>query len=344
MTWEGSDPTLSSILLNSHTDVVPVDESKWDHDPFEAFKDENGNIYARGSQDMKCVGIQHLEAVHRAMEQGFRPLRTIHLTFVPDEEIGGHEGMKLFVETKLFSSLNVGFALDEGLASPEDVCIAYYGERAPWWILAETTGVTGHGSQLFKETAVDRLLKFLHYFVDMRNKELEKLPNAKLGDVTSVNINMIKSGAFSSDGSSWQTNIIPSSAQAAIDIRITPNVDISKFENDFVSLAQKLNIKISYLQSTKINPITNIDPLENSWWNIFQKTCSDANLNYEPAIFPAATDSRYIRRKGIPAIGFSPMNNTQVLLHDHNEYLNEQVFIKGIDFFTELIKRLSSKP
>lgn len=24
MTWEGSDPALKSILLNSHTDVVPV--------------------------------------------------------------------------------------------------------------------------------------------------------------------------------------------------------------------------------------------------------------------------------------------------------------------------------
>jgi aminoacylase len=30
----------------------------WKHDPFSAHKDANGDIYARGSQDMKCVGIQ----------------------------------------------------------------------------------------------------------------------------------------------------------------------------------------------------------------------------------------------------------------------------------------------
>ncbi len=29
----------------------------WKYDPFEAVKEENGDIYARGTQDMKCIGI-----------------------------------------------------------------------------------------------------------------------------------------------------------------------------------------------------------------------------------------------------------------------------------------------
>lgn len=60
MTLPGTDTSLKSILLVSHTDVVPVDETKWNHPPFDAVKDENGNIYARGTQDMKSVGIQVL--------------------------------------------------------------------------------------------------------------------------------------------------------------------------------------------------------------------------------------------------------------------------------------------
>ena len=36
-------------------------------------------------------------------------------------------------------------------------------------------------------------------------------------------------------------------------------------------------------------------------------------------ILPASTDSRYVRKEGIVAFGFSPMANTPVLLHDHNE-------------------------
>ena len=48
--WPGKDPNLPSVLLNSHTDVVPVEAHKWNHPPFGAHIDSQGNIYARGSQ------------------------------------------------------------------------------------------------------------------------------------------------------------------------------------------------------------------------------------------------------------------------------------------------------
>lgn len=47
---------------------------------------------------------------------------------------------------------------------------------------------------------------------------------------------------------------------------------------------------------------------------------------------------------GHPAIGFSPMNRTPVLLHDHNEFLNEQVFLRGIDIYAHLLPALASVP
>ena len=43
-----------------------------------------------------------------------RPDRTIHLTYVPDEEIGGLTGFYPLIQTKEFKDLNVGLALDEG--------------------------------------------------------------------------------------------------------------------------------------------------------------------------------------------------------------------------------------
>jgi len=42
-------------------------------------KEPNGDIYGRGTQDMKSVGIQHLEAIRRLKEAGKRVKRTIHL-------------------------------------------------------------------------------------------------------------------------------------------------------------------------------------------------------------------------------------------------------------------------
>lgn len=87
LTWEGTNPALPTVVLNSHMDVVPVYMDKWKYDPFEAHKDEEGNIFARGTQDMKCVGIQYLQAVHRLKKAGYTPLRTIHLLYVPGKEI-----------------------------------------------------------------------------------------------------------------------------------------------------------------------------------------------------------------------------------------------------------------
>jgi hypothetical protein len=37
---------------------------------------------------MKCIGAQYLEAIFNLSNQGFSPVRqTIHITFVPDEEM-----------------------------------------------------------------------------------------------------------------------------------------------------------------------------------------------------------------------------------------------------------------
>ncbi|MPC43037.1 Aminoacylase-1 [Portunus trituberculatus] len=113
MTVEGRDPTLPSLLLNSHTDVVPVFPEHWKFDPFSGHKDEDGEIYGRGTQDMKSVGMQYLEAL--------KQLR--------NEEIGGANGMMSFVETDYFRKMNVGLALDEGYASTSEDFLVFYGQR-----------------------------------------------------------------------------------------------------------------------------------------------------------------------------------------------------------------------
>ena len=82
LTWKGTDSNLKTIMLNSHIDVVPVSTHLWTVDPFEAVE-KDGNIYARGSQDMKSVGIAYLEAIRVLKSKGFVPKRTIHVTFVP---------------------------------------------------------------------------------------------------------------------------------------------------------------------------------------------------------------------------------------------------------------------
>lgn len=38
------------------------------------------------------------------------------------------------------------------------------------------------------------------------------------------------------------------------------------------------------------------------------------------------------------------MNNTPVLLHEHDEYLEEDVFLRGIDIYCKVIPALANVP
>lgn len=84
--WKGYDESLPIILLNSHYDVVPADDSNWTVPPFGAVR-RHGNIYGRGTQDMKCVCVQYIDAIRKIHtdDPNWKPIRNIILTFVPDE-------------------------------------------------------------------------------------------------------------------------------------------------------------------------------------------------------------------------------------------------------------------
>lgn len=65
-------------------------------------------------------------------------------------------------------------------------------------------------------------------------------------------------------------------------------------------------------------------------------------LKIQPSICPAATDARYVRGVGIPAFGFTAINNTPILLHDHNEYIRVDTYLEGIKIYEKIIQNLAT--
>ncbi|OLY84192.1 Aminoacylase-1 [Smittium mucronatum] len=344
MTWRGFDPTLKSLILNSHTDVVPVFEEFWDYPPFSATRvpTDNGDfrIYARGSQDMKIVGSCYLEAIRNLKEHGKNPLRTIHLLFVPDEEIGGEDGMMKFLHTPEFKEMNAGFALDEGIANPGPELYAFYGERTNNAVKFTCRGNTGHGSQFITDTAVSKLLNISRELTEFRNEEEQRLISkygevnqSNLGFVTTVNLNIINGGV--------QVNVVPDNFQAEFDIRVSPDTDLEEFNLWLKGLAEKYDSEIEYPHEVVRSGVSDIGP-SNKFYHKMVEVLDAKELKIINAIFPAATDSRYLRAAGIPAIGISPLRNIPVLLHVHNEYVTESLFMEGVDIYTDLIHELSN--
>lgn len=147
--------------------------------------------------------------------------------FELDEEIGGHKGMEKFVHTEPFKRLNVGFSLDEGIASPTDEFNVYYAERTIWQITFRCVGKSGHGSMLFKNTPGEKINFIVQKLMAIRSQEVDKLdnnPGLDLGDVTSVNLTILSGGQ--------QENVIPPEMSVTFDIRLSNEINLVDFENE----------------------------------------------------------------------------------------------------------------
>jgi aminoacylase len=416
----GQQPSLPAILLNSHYDVVPVMKQHWKYEPFSAFEDEHGDIFARGTQDMKCVCMQYVEAIARllqkasgsgsgsandasaagSMKSPFQ--RTLYVAFVPDEEVGGYKGTGHWVQSEHFRNLNVGCVLDEGLANPEDAYTVFYGERAVWWTHIKATGPTGHGSRLIKDTANEKLVRVINRLLGFRaeqeallegrkaeanetgcahavvaeaqhaaqnnnghhhhhhhhhdhghdhhhhsfayghdadhRKELSALTRPlELGDVVTVNLTMLRSGVTTDNGATFSINVIPMEAEAGFDIRIPPTFALDKFEELLKQWTKEEGLTYDFFQKVEKHSLSSINEEENAYWRTFAEVMKTLNRKICPTIFPAGTDGRYFREIGIPVFGFSPIRLQPILLHDHNEKLNRNVYLEGIEVYEKLI-------
>lgn len=80
------------VLLSGHTDVVPVADQDWSHDPFDMVE-RDGRLYGRGTCDMKGFIAACLT---KAQDYAKIPLKTpVHFAFTYDEETGciGAQGL-----------------------------------------------------------------------------------------------------------------------------------------------------------------------------------------------------------------------------------------------------------
>lgn len=133
--------------------------------------------------------------------------------------------MKKFVQTEEFRSLNIGFSLDEGLASPTNEFPVFYGERSVWRIHFKCSGTTGHGSLLHKNTAGEKIRLIIDRMMDFREQEVRKLennPDFTVGDVTTINLTMISGGV--------QSNVVPPLLSIGFDVRLAINQSHDEFE------------------------------------------------------------------------------------------------------------------
>src|SRR5262249_20334095 len=160
----GRDRSKAALMLSSHTDVVPVEASRWTRAPFAA-ELADGCIWGRGAIDMKSKCAMDLMMVLALKRSGLIGPPDLMLAAVADEEAGSELGARHLVENHP-ALVSAGFVLNETGAFT-----LFIGERRFYPIqVAEKGFVTvkmtvnappGHGSMPRPGTAIEKISELI---------------------------------------------------------------------------------------------------------------------------------------------------------------------------------------
>lgn len=219
------------------------------------------------------------------------------------------------------------------------------------------TGTSGHGSLLLPNTAGVKLNYVINKLTEFRNSQveaLEKDSTLSKGDVTTVNLTQLSGGV--------QSNVVPPDFEAIFDMRLAITLDMVAFEKQIRDWCDEAGggIEVDFFRKEPYIGATKLD-VSNPYWLALKESFDELwveflisknynpnhyvdilrGLKVHPIVCPGATDSRYIRQKGTPAIGFSPIINTTMRIHDHDEFISADVYLRGVEVYKSIISKLS---
>lgn len=205
------------VVLNGHTDVVPVEGQDWTTDPFELTQ-IGDRLYGRGSCDMKGFVAICLAKVPDMIKANLK--RPIHLAFTYDEEVG------LFGAIELAPMLNDLLPEFKGILVGEPTVMKVVEQhKGAITMNATFEGVEAHSSMPnLGVSATAAATKFMSMLMAMdeefaRNKDDSSL---FLPPHNTVNIGIVSGGTAS--------NIIPNHCVVNANIRVMPEADTSTIE------------------------------------------------------------------------------------------------------------------
>jgi len=362
------------LIVMGHIDVVGVQREKWTVDPFAAIR-KNGFIYGRGAIDDKDKVTSALMTFLMLKRLKVPLDRDVIFIAEAGEEGSSSVGIGFLVD-KHWDDIAAEYAITEGgSAMSRDgkvltVEIATT-EKVPRGVRLVAHGKAGHGSRPTLDNPVAHLAKavatvaanqppmrlndttrtyferlatisapadadrYNHISDPARRAEIEAyLAEHELSRYsilrTSVVPTIIKAG--------FRSNVIPSEAEATLDIRALPDENIPQFYDWLKRLINDPAIeivptRIGLREPGKPSPIDSemFKSFENAQREMFPGAIT------LPSMLTGATDNAQLRSKGVKAYGFGPIVDEKEFAggggaHGDDEHLREDSLYKEVEF------------
>lgn len=332
------------LLIMAHTDVVRVDEKKWRHPPFGAVR-EGGYIYGRGSVDDKDNVTAALMTMLLLKRMNAPLDRDVIFLAESGEEASTSVGIEYMVNNH-WAEIEAEICLAEGGAGirrggqPRYVTVQT-AEKIPQMIKLTSRGPAGHGSRPLTTNAIAHLSgavgKVAAWQAPMRMNDTTRYYFERLATVsdpeaaarysgisnpeksaaiqayfaerepghnsmlrTSISPNIIRGG--------FQINVIPSEAEALLDVRALPGEDMPKLLDAVRKVVDDPQVEVTLEPRNQrpAAPPSRIDSeafraIEAAWKKIYPGIVSI------PSMSTGATDMAFLRARGVQCYGIGPM-------------------------------------
>jgi len=370
--------TRNPILLLNHIDVVPVEKERWEVDPFAGII-KNGYLYGRGTLDNKSMGIIEVMTLLILKREKVSLKRDIFFFAAADEETGGRWGVQWAMEnipslrTSEYAFNEGGYVILNEAGHPDRYEISN-GQKVILQLKLQARGTSGHGSMPHSDNPNVKLVQALEkitkwetpynvlpmvkeYFFKIAPKQppderkffedieeglrdpsfsvlLTSNPiyNAMVRDTISLTI--LQGGS--------KANVIPSESTATLDCRLIPG---SSKENFLKRIKARLgdDIEVGVIAESKSLPPS---PLDTDLLRTIQKYAeeNDPGCPVVPLLLPGATDSRFLREKGIISYDFCPFRLTEkelMRVHGNNERIALENLRFGMKMMVDILKEIA---
>lgn len=372
------------LIIMGHTDVVGVQREKWPVDPFAAIR-KDGYIWGRGSSDDKSHLVSCLMTMLLLKRLNVQLDRDVIFIAEAGEEGTSRFGIGYLVDQH-WNDIAAEYALAEGGQTvAQNGQVLYVGiattEKTPHAARLVSHGIAGHGSRPRQDNAVLHLAgavaKFQTWQPPMRLNDTTRTYFERLATISppaeAYRYNHISDPAHSEEiqqyfaehdpgnysvlrtsivptiiQGGFRTNVIPSQAEATLDIRALPDEDMPRLYDQMRRAINDPAVDVvpDPSRDRPSAPPSRIDSemfqaLERTQKRMFPKAVTI------PMMLTGATDNAQLRAKGVQAYGFGPIaDESEGELHgahSDQERVRESSIHQMLQFLWQTVLDIAAK-
>jgi acetylornithine deacetylase/succinyl-diaminopimelate desuccinylase family protein len=287
-----------TLYFSGHYDVVPA-QSRSQFEP----EVKGGNLFGRGSSDMKSGLAAMIYATLALQEAGGLRNGRIGLVFVPDEETAGPRGSRYLADRGLLGQNAIGMLTPEPTGG-----VVWNANRGAITLEITVKGKSAHvGRQHEGVNAFEGMLRVAQALVELKS------------EVEAAQRSILMLGGRSEGGTNF--NVVPDYCSFTVDRRINPDEDFEEEKRRLFAVLDRarvagIDLDVEVLQEGRASAVSEDGPLGHALAQAVEE------ITGRPPRFemcPGLLEIRFYAERGIPAFAYGP--GLLTVSHRPNEFL-----------------------